>query len=331
MDNTIKIVSSFIFVFLFCTSCTTEQADEAPLKIGYAPWPGFDVIIYAKEAGLFKQRNVDVELVKFEHQFDVSRALLRGRLDAGFTTTSDLMVQENSEEKAQIILVTNISHGSDGIVANKNITDVKGLAGKQIGAKSFTVNHLILYEALNKYGLSLSDVEVVDISNDAAMSRFTENQIDAAVLWEPMLSEAAEKVNGHVVFRTDEVDSLVIDILAANSTSITNRSVDLEKFLLAWLDIMEAIEREPDKVFSTVGSLIGQSAEEFASDYSGLKKGDMALNRQMFGPDNQLLSSRKRYIDYLSQSGYPHPENPNLHIHSAMILAAIEKKQKEID
>ncbi|MGB3557573.1 MAG: ABC transporter substrate-binding protein, partial [Geitlerinemataceae cyanobacterium] len=54
------------------------------LRIGLNQWPGFDVILYAQEAGIFQKRGLEVELVPFENPQDVARAVMRGALDGGF-------------------------------------------------------------------------------------------------------------------------------------------------------------------------------------------------------------------------------------------------------
>ncbi len=320
-----------ISLTVLTSSCSEDNSNNAPLRVGYAPWPGFDIVSYAQEAGLFKERDVDVELIKFESQFDVSRALTRGRLDGGLISASDLLVLESETDPVQIILVTNISHGSDGVVSSSGITDMKSLQGKRVGAKSFTINHLILFEALELHGLNLSDVEVIDVSNDVAYKKFINKELDAAVLWEPQLSGAATAVNGNVVFRTNEVDSLVIDIMAVSQQVITRRPDDLKNFLLAWFDIMQAVDETPEQVFFVVGSFIGQTGEEFADDYSGLKKGDTELNLKMFGQGNFLESSNSRYLKYLTDSGHSNPESARLNIDASFILSAIEQKRKEVN
>jgi NitT/TauT family transport system substrate-binding protein len=57
-------------------------------------------------------------------------------------------------------MVTNISHGADGIVAQPAIKSVANLRGKRVGAKLGTVNHLILLEALKLHQIKPEEVKI---------------------------------------------------------------------------------------------------------------------------------------------------------------------------
>ncbi|MGP1382310.1 MAG: hypothetical protein ACTS2F_02060 [Thainema sp.] len=64
----------------FCTG--TSELNVKPLWVGLNSWPGFDVALYGSDAGIFEQRGLEVEFVRFDVAQDTVRALLRGSLDA---------------------------------------------------------------------------------------------------------------------------------------------------------------------------------------------------------------------------------------------------------
>lgn len=267
-------------------ACRVEQ--HSTLHIGISSWAGFDIVLYAQEAGFFKRRGLDVQLMRFENQQDSSRAVLRGSLDAAFTSLWDVMQTDSRNDKPAVILVTNISYGSDGIVAQPAIKSVKDLPGKRVGAKLGTVNHLILLEALNMYQIKPDEVQIEDISNETAVELMLKGKLDAAVIWQPLLGETAKKILGNVVFTTKELDSLVIDTLVSRTTTVREKQLELTQFALAWFDLMHAVETKPTEVFKVVGQKLGQSGESFRQDYTGLHKGDMAMQARMFKRERRL-------------------------------------------
>jgi NitT/TauT family transport system substrate-binding protein len=181
-----------------------------PLRVGITSWVGFDIIRYAQPAEIFKRRGLNVELVQFENSQDVSRAVMRGSLDAAFTSFWDVMQVDAGVGKPLVLLTTNISAGADGIVARPAIKSVAELRGKKVGAKLGTVNHLILLEALKAHQIPPAAVEILDYSNEVAAEKINAGAIDAAVLWQPLLGETAKRIQGNVVYTTKQVDSLVI-------------------------------------------------------------------------------------------------------------------------
>ncbi|MGB5898142.1 MAG: ABC transporter substrate-binding protein [Geitlerinemataceae cyanobacterium] len=252
------------------------------LKIGLNQWPGFDVILYAQETDIFQKRGLEVEFVQFENLQDIARAVMRGSLDAGSVTVWDALQADPGNDSPAFLLVSDISNGSDGIVARSNIQSVADLKGKRIGAKLGTVNHLVLLEALQYYQIQPHAVEIVDISNEEAVKKLELGELDAAVVWEPLLSDTAKSIQGNIIYTTREIESLVIDGFMSSASSRQRKEAELQQFILAWFDVMHAIETQPVEVFSVVGKQYGLSVEAFAEDYAGLQKGDLATNKEMF-------------------------------------------------
>lgn len=296
------LFSIALMCILVVNGCTTNQAEQLkPLRVGLNSWPGFDVALYAQEAGLFEQRGLDVEFVRFDVAQDTVRAILRGSLDVAFANLWEVMQADPAEETPAYLMVTNISYGSDGIVSQSALPSVEDLRGKKIGAKLGTVSHLILLEALNLHQVSPQDVEIVDVSNETAENMMRDGTLDAAVLWQPSLGEIAEAINGNIVFTTKDVDSYVIDGLVSRSSYISSHQEELTQFMLAWFDLMQAVETKPDEVFESVGRQLGQSPEAFASDFSGLLKGDIAMNEEMFKPQGRLETTKEDIVRLLQE------------------------------
>ena len=270
---------------LVLNACTLGQPTLETLKIGITTWPGFDVVRYAQTADLFKKHGLTVELLQFENQQDSSRAVLRGALDAAFVSLWDVVQVDPGNDKPAVVMVTNISHGADGIVTQAALKSVESLRGKRVGAKLGTVNHLILLEALKLHHIKPAEVTIEDVSNESAVELMAGGKLDGAVIWEPLLGDTAKKIKGNIVYTTKELDSTVIDTLVSSATRVKAKKAAFTKFASTWLDVMHAVDVEPQAVYEQVGKQIGQSGTAFGSDYAGLKKGDIHLQQQMFKQD----------------------------------------------
>lgn len=308
-------------------ACSFQAKPELqPLKVGITTWPGFDVILYAKSAGLFEKRGLTVDLVRFENQQDSSRAVLRGALDLAFVSLWDVMQVDPGNDQPTFILVTNISHGADGIVTQAPLKSVESLRGKQVAAQLGTVNHLILLEALKFHNVPPQAVAIANLSNESAAQAIAAGTLDGAVLWQPLLGETAKKSKGNIVYTTRDLDSLVIDGCMTRSSLLQAKRAELTQFLLVWLDVMHAVETKPDEVFATVGQVLKQSQAAFASDYAGLKKGDVAMQERMFGASGRLRAAVQE-LTQLMKSDPRHGRLPrqDLVIDSDLVNAAIKE------
>lgn len=321
------LVSMVVAIAL--NACSLGQSKSLqPLKIGITTWPGFDIALYAQEAGLFEKRGLDVDIVRFENQQDAARAVLRGALDGAFASLWDVVQTDPGNTKPSVILISNISYGSDGMVTRPEIKTVEDLRGKRVGAKLGTVNHLILLEALKLHNLQPDEVTIEDVSNDRAVTLLKEGKIDGAVVWEPMLSETRDAIQGNIVFTTREVDSLVIDTFMSNTETVKTKKAELTEFIAAWFDVMQAVETQPDDVYSIVGKKLGQDPAVFAQDYAGVKKGDIAMQQQMFQSGEGLNAA----IAQISQLLKADPRagrlpRTDVDINAELVTTAIEEWQ----
>jgi NitT/TauT family transport system substrate-binding protein len=310
---------------LFIHGCNLQQPKAfKSLRIGITNWPGYDVALYAKDAGLFEQRGLNVEFIRFTSPPDAARALLRGALDAAFMNLSVAMQADPGNDNPVFILVTDISHGSDGVVAQSSIQSIANLKGKKVAAKLGAANHLILLEALNAYQLKPQDVEIMDVSNDIAMQLMQQGKVDGAAIWQPLLSKIAQEVSGNIIYTTKDVDTLVIDGLASRSQIVDKKRNELKQFILAWFDLMQTLESKPETVFSQVSQQLNQSPESFAQDYRGLKKGDIAMNQRMF-PGGRLDEAAQQLKQLLhSDPRHSRVLRDDFQSDSELITAAIE-------
>ncbi|MGK7899060.1 MAG: ABC transporter substrate-binding protein [Xenococcus sp. (in: cyanobacteria)] len=318
---------------LIIHGCNLQQNNTLKtLRVGINNWPGFNIVLYAQETGLFKKRGLEVELVRFQNGSDAARAMLRGSIDASFGTIWEAKQLDPGNDKPIFVLVTNVSSGSDGIVTQPNLKSVSDLKGKKLGAKLGTVNHLILLEALKLYNMKPTDVAIDNISNQAAAEKMQQGLLDGAVIWEPLLSNTAQDIQGNIVFTTKDLDSLVIDGLVTRSETLRNKKEELIRFMVSWFDLMAAVERKPNEVFEIVSQQLNQTPESFARDYAGLQKGDIALNEQMFEPQGRLMQALKKMNKLLKEdSRHGRIVREDVEINRETVMKAIERWQANIN
>lgn len=310
---------------LYLNSCSIRPGNSLqPLRIGFNNWPGFDILLYAQASGLFEQRGLSLELVQFDNSQDSARAMMRGNVDAALITLWDALQVDSGDDQPVFVLVTDVSHGADGIVAQPGIETIADLKDKQIAAKLGTVNHLILLEALQHHGLQPEAVTIKDVSNEGAAELMRAGAVDSAVVWEPILSNTAEAIGGNVIYTTREIDSIVIDGLVSRTTAIAAKQAELTQFMLVWFDLLQVIETNPSLVFEYVSEQLGISSEVFASGFSGLQLGTIDLNQQMFAQGR--LQEAMRQMVRLLKTDLRHGRviRNDVEINAAPITAAID-------
>lgn len=298
----LAVVAMLAAAWLIAPRATMAQ-EQRPWRIGFPPWIAYDIVIYAEESGIFDRHGLDVELIRFEETSDVAHAVMRGDIDAGFSGLGTVIVNHDGTP-LEVVLITDVSSGADGVVARPGIASLEDLRGRRIACKQKAINQLILAEALDLVGMSFDDIEVLDVSNATAKLLLESGQADAAVLWDPELSRLASSMDGTVLFRTSDVQSAAIDMLVVRSDTVANRRHELEAIREVWFELLEEIQTQPDTVFELVGERLRKDPKGLAKAWGGLQPGDRSLNTRMLSGEFEWWAQRAS--DLLRQ---PKPSN----------------------
>jgi NitT/TauT family transport system substrate-binding protein len=140
------------------------EPDGGPvIKLGFSTWPGWLPWQVTEEMGFFEEAGVEVELVWFEGYLDSINAFAAGQLDGNSQTLSDTLLSVAAGSDQRIVLTNDNSTGNDQIIVDSSITSIPDLAGKEIGVEAGVVDHFLLAQGLEKEGLTLDDVTIVNL------------------------------------------------------------------------------------------------------------------------------------------------------------------------
>ena len=128
-----------------------------------------------------------------------------GQIDALATAIQSAVASNEPDEEAlACVLMLDDSQGGDGILANKDIQTIADLKGKSVAFGHRSVSQLYVNVLLREVGLSEADIEVVDLLADQAAEAFMMQEVDAAVTWEPYLTEGRSAAHGHLLADSSE-------------------------------------------------------------------------------------------------------------------------------
>jgi NitT/TauT family transport system substrate-binding protein len=233
------------------------------IKLGFSAWPGWFPWQVAEEAGIFKQAGVNVELVWFEGYLDSINALAAGQLDGNSQTLNDTLASIAAGADQKIVLVNDNSTGNDQIIVTSGINSVSDLKGKKVGIEAGVVDHFLLALGLQKAGLTLDDVDVVNLETGAAAAAFAAGQLDAVGAFAPFTTAALKRSGSKVLFSSKDFPGSIPDHLALSGTLVKNRPADVQKLVNAWFLTLDYIKANPDKAVSIMAKRAGVTAAEY--------------------------------------------------------------------
>jgi NitT/TauT family transport system substrate-binding protein len=216
----------------FLVAASAQAAER--VHIAVPTWVGFGPLYVARDKGFFAKHGVDAVLTASEDAKQHYPLLLAGKYDmvAGAAGTSVLYIK-NSDD-LQYVTILDDSNGGDGIVARNEITSIGDLRGKSIGVNVASISEFYLNVLLRAGGLSEKDVTVVEMSPTEAGRAFMAQRVDAAVTWEPFLSEAKHTDFGHLLTDSSTVPGLLCDVLVVRKSFLHEHPSAVRGMVAAW-------------------------------------------------------------------------------------------------
>ncbi len=241
-----------------CGSSAQEngQSSDAnkPVKIRLASQPTYFQAYVAEKLGYFKDEGLDVEMSTFNYGPPIIEGMTSDNIDVGFM--GDMPVYSGIANGLDIKVIASGGASSDnqGIVVRDaaNIHSLSDLKGKKIAVPFGSNTQPFLYLLLAKGGLTENDVEIVNLGPADGVSSLIAGNVDADVIWEPNLSQAAEAGNGVTLLQTGKGVKLFISPIVARSAFIKDHPEETAKLLKALQRAAEWSKANPDKAIEIV-------------------------------------------------------------------------------
>lgn len=251
--STLRSIVALIITLVLIASAVYYKVDdigfgsndeEVTLTIAYLPITHAVPLFKAAEQLESENSNVHVELVKYGGWAELMDALDSGRVDG-----ASVLIEMAMEAKSQgIPLQLSLLGHRDGnvVVASNSITSPSQLKGKTIAIPNEQSSHNILVQQLlSKYGMSASDVTLVEMAPAEMPAGLKSGQIDGYCVAEPFGAKAVETGVGHVLATSDELwqDSICCGIVF-NTEATAQKQEALKTFKEAYLSAGNSMTQE---------------------------------------------------------------------------------------
>jgi NitT/TauT family transport system substrate-binding protein len=264
-------------------------AEAGDLKLAHSTWVGYGPFYVARDKGFFKEEGLNVELVIMEDTPIKMGALMAGQLDLVASTADEFPIYMKPGIAVKYVLAVDNSKGGDGIVASKDVADIAGLKGKKVAFEQGSVSQFFLNALLKDAGMTQADIEPVNMAATDAGVAFAAKQVDAAVTWEPALSQGAKAEHGRILLTSADKPGLITDVVAATADTVANKKEDIAGFVRAWYKALEFIKTNPDEASAIMAQGVGgwlSDPKVFAETLTGIEYLDKDKNVAFFGsPD----------------------------------------------
>jgi len=307
-----SLLPLFILVALVLSACGASNTASGSTKysgtihIASSTWTGYALIYLANSKGIWKQHGLDVNFKDIEDPNDRFIALAAGRLEGMASTVDAFARQQSNGVGAVEVFPIDASVGGDGILAANSIQSVADLKGKTVGVNQGSVSEWFLAQVLEKNGLHLSDVKEQNMTSGAAGAAFVASKLDVAVTWEPWLSKAKARTDGHVLVSSKQYPDLIMDSFAFRKDFIQKYPDTVKDFMKAYYDAFTWMQANQTEALKVIGDAVQESPSDVSADLSTMTLFDLTTGKQVIGTSSshgKIYDNVKAAADFWKAQG----------------------------
>jgi len=280
---------------------STAASAQTKVNIGISGWTGFAPLTLAKEAGIFAKNGLDVSIKKIP-QASRHLAIASGDVQCAATTVETWVVWNANGVATTQLFQLDKSYGADGMVVRNSIASIKDIKGKTVAASApGTAPYFTLAWFLKKNGLSVKDVNVVNMEPGPAAQAFIAGQNDVAMTYEPYLSAVREKPEAGKIIATTLDYPMIMDTFGCTPKFISENEAAVKALTKSYFDAVAMIKSDQAKAYEIMGADVKQTGEKFGESAKYLRWQDQDANKKFF--TGEFVTFSKEAAELLKEIG----------------------------
>lgn len=256
-------------------SGSADNSDLTPVTMAFCTWTGYAPMFIAAEEGYFEEAGIDMDIQVIEDESTYASLITKGDIQFLATAQDPNIKMFANGAASKYMLTMDESFGADALVATADIKTLDDLKGRSVALDKSASSYYFFLQALeNGSSLAEEDIDVIDMGDTTeAGVAFMGGNVDAAIMWEPELSDALAEVEGaHTVVTSADYPDAISDSLVVNAAFAEENPEVVEAVAECWYKAVDFLNENPDKAYEEMASGFEEvTAEDIAADCEGLK------------------------------------------------------------
>ena len=255
------------------------RAQETKLAFaGSVTWYGQIPIMVAIEKGFFKEQGLEIDYKIILNSSDRIAAITAGSVH--FSNLGRLaVIAQMAQNNESFYYFANVddSPGNEGCVGKPGIGSIKELKGKKVAAN--TSAEISLHGQLRANGMTIADVQYVNLPPNEMAGALAKGDVDAACVWKPLLDAVIKAVPDGKVLGSDlDTDTYkkygtasAPDIMIISRKLVDEQPEIARKLATALLKGADYALSNPTETAAAVAHYFKKSAEETLEGSKGFR------------------------------------------------------------
>jgi taurine transport system substrate-binding protein len=218
-----------------------------PIKIGYQSNTDW-LLFVARDLKLFEKAGLAPTFVKFAAGPPMIAAAQAKSIDVTTVGCVPFILGLGQGVDWVIIGINPEQAYGEGLVARNGsgIATVADLTGKRIGFVRGSTAHFGLAMALRQIGIRSNQVQLLDMPPAEQLNALKNNEIDAAMVWEPWMQKMIHEANSQIIITEGEMGIYMsVSLYSARRDWLRDHRETAVRFLRALLMASDIIQKDP--------------------------------------------------------------------------------------
>ena len=306
MKKMISATLALLLVFTLIASPALAADNTKKMKIAFCTWAGYAPLFIAKENGYFADQGYDVELVIIEDESTYGAAFVSNSIQALGQVLDRDIIQYDAGAPEQYVCTMDASTGGDGLVATAEIQSVDDLAGKTVALDKSATSYFFFLQVLADSNITEEQINIVEMGNDEAGEAFLAGRVDAAVTWEPALSNCSEREGGHILVSSADYPKAIIDVLTVSTKFAEQNPEVFDVLYSSWCQAVDYLNANFEEGCAIMAAGLDLETEEVMDECAGITFYDAAMNEAFNDTANEqnVYEIACMAADFWVQKGY---------------------------
>ncbi|MGP9681661.1 taurine ABC transporter substrate-binding protein [Brachybacterium sp. AOP3-A1-3] len=234
-------------------------------RVGWQAIPNGDLVVKDLELLEACMPEANISWIKMNSGGDAIQAFGSESLDISQVGSSPAVKSASPplSKDVKVIWISDVIGDAESlIVKDPDVEKLADLTGKTIAVPFGSTAHYSLLTALGEEGLT-GKVRVINLATDAILAAWQRDEIDAAWVWEPTLTQLVE--SGHPILSSKDSAGLgapTYDLVAGTASFLEENPDFLRMWTLVQAEGTRLLTEEPDEAAVSISVQLGVPVED---------------------------------------------------------------------
>ena len=254
------------------SSGTADAGGKKVVNIAVQPSSAFIPMYVARTNGwieeALKDKNVEVHWTDFESGPPMNESFAANQQDIG--VIGDIPAVSAIASGQDNTFIAAIDGGPAYALMVKPDSEIKSVAdlkGKKIGTVVGSTAQNLTEKLLRKNGLTINDVELINITAGDAQTVLSQGEVDAVAIWEPSVTRLENDKVARILADGSDIGFRGVNVIFARNDFAKNNPEIIKAVLEQYYRAVQALNEDPNKYTQALTTYYSLEPDLIAKTY----------------------------------------------------------------